>query len=157
MTATVYIETSVIGYLTMRLSHDLVTAAAQAITRDWWETRRPAFDLVASEIVREEIAAGDPSAAKARLQILGGLRLLDVTEAAGLLAERLLSEGPLPPKAQYDALHIAVAAIHGIDYLLTWNCKHIANAAMRSAIERLCRLAGYEPPIMCTPQELLDD
>jgi predicted nucleic acid-binding protein len=154
--STAYIETSVIGYLTMRPSHDLVTAAAQAITRDWWETRRAAFDLVASEVVRQEIAAGDPSASKDRLEILAGLRLLDVTEEAGLLADRLLSEGPLPSRAQYDALHIAVSAIHGVDYLLTWNCKHIANAAMRPSIERLCRLAGYEPPIMCTPQELLD-
>ena len=100
MPSTAYIETSVIGYLTMRLSHDLVTAAAQAITRDWWETRRATFDLVASEVVREEIAAGDPVAAKDRLEIFADLRLLDITEEAGLLAERLLSEGPLPSRAQ---------------------------------------------------------
>ncbi len=156
MPALAYIETSIISYLTMRPSRDVVTAAAQAITRDWWETRRAAFDLVASEAVRQEIAAADPGASKDRLEILGRLRMLDITEKAGLLAERLLSEGPLPSRAQYDALHIAVSAIHGVDYLLTWNCKHIANAAMRPSIERLCRLAGFEPPIMCTPQELLD-
>ena len=156
MPPTVYIETSVIGYLTMRLSHDLVTAAAQTVTRDWWETRRAGFDLVASEVVREEIAVGDADAAMDRLAILAGLRLLDITDEIGVLADRLLAEGPLPPRAQYDALHIATSAIHGVDYLLTWNCKHIANAAMRPSIERLCRLAGYEPPIMCTPQELLD-
>lgn len=156
MPPTAYVETSVIGYLTMRPSRDLVIAAAQAITRDWWETRRAAFDLVSSDVVREEITGGNAAAANERLKVLGGFRLLDVTEEAGILAERLLTDGPLPPKAQYDALHIAVSAIHGVDYLLTWNCKHIANAAMRPAIERLCRQAGYEPPIMCTPQELLD-
>ena len=148
-----YIETSIISYLTAWPSRDLVHAAQQQVTRDWW-TIRGRFDLFASQFVLDEAAAGDEDAAARRLAALEEAVLLEVTEDAILLGEGLLAGGGLPSKARIDALHVAVAAVHGMDYLLTWNCKHIANATLRSRIEDLCRAAGFEPPIICTPLEL---
>ncbi len=104
----------------------------------------------------QEISAGNPELAQRRLEIVRGLSVLAVTQEATELAERLVQQGPLPPKAQVDALHIGVAAVQGMEYLLTWNCKHIANAQMRNQIERICRGMGYEPPVMCTPEELME-
>ena len=98
--------------------------------------------------------SGDVEAARERASFLEGIARLRVTDAAGELAARLVESGAVPRAAAEDALHIAVAAVHGVDYLLTWNCKHIANATMRQAIEGACREAGYEPPIICTPEEL---
>jgi predicted nucleic acid-binding protein len=151
---TVYIETSVVSYLTAWPSRDLVLAAHQQVTRDWWETR-DRFDLYTSQFALDEAAAGDEIAAASRLAVLEELRLLEVTEEAVFLAERLLSGGGVPPKARLDALHVAMAAAHGMDYLLTWNCKHIANASLRGQIEEACRASGMEPPIICTPLELV--
>lgn len=108
-----------------------------------------------SEFVSGEAAAGDPSAARDRLAAIAGIPELKITNEVGQLAQILIEKVPLPQKAQLDALHIAVATVHGIDYLLTWNCTHINNAELRPKIEALCRLEGYEPPIICTPQELL--
>lgn len=132
-------------------------AANQEATRDWWDSRRPKFELFVSAIVIHEAGAGDPDVAKKRLNEMGDLPELDVSIEAESLAAQLLNGAALPEKAQADALHIAVAAVHGMDYLLTWNCKHIANAAMRPRIEAICRLAGYEPPVICTPLELMED
>jgi hypothetical protein len=151
-----YIETSVVSYLTAWPSRDLVRAAHQQITRDWWATRG-SFELFISQFVLDEASAGDGEAAVQRLDALRGLALLDVTEDAILLAADLVAGGGLPPKARLDALHVAMATVHGMDFLLTWNCKHIANAATRSTIEDLCRAAGFEPPIICTPLELPKD
>ena len=111
--------------------------------------------LVISEFVSCEAAAGDPNAAKNRLAAITGIPELNITNDVSQLAQILIEKVPLPEKAQLDALHISVATIHGIDYLLTWNCTHINNAELRPRIEALCRLQGYEPPIICTPQELL--
>jgi hypothetical protein len=105
----------------------------------------------------DEASAGDGEAAAQRLNALRDVALLDVTEDAILLAADLVAGGGLPTKARLDALHIAVATVHGMDFLLTWNCKHIANAATRGTIEDLCRVAGFEPPIICTPLELPKD
>lgn len=152
-----YVETSIVSYLTARPSRDLITAARQEITREWWKTRRPGFQLFTSEFVIEEAAEGDKSAAAQRLDTLKDIPEVELKDEAEPLAERLLTEGPLPAKAALDALHIAVSATSGMDYLLTWNLKHIANAAMRNKIEEICRSSGHEPPIMCTPEELMEE
>ena len=145
-----YIETTVVSYLTAWSSRDLVRAAHQQVTRDWWATR-DGYDLFVSQFVLDEAAAGDGEAAADRLKILREIELLDVTEEAISLGEQLVAGGGLPSKARVDALHVAMAAVHGMSYLLTWNCKYIANAAKRRRIEDLCRAAGFEPPIICTP------
>ncbi|ETW95174.1 MAG: DNA-binding protein [Candidatus Entotheonella gemina] len=157
MNATVYIETSIIGYLTSRPSRGLITAANQQLTYDWWHEHRQQFDLFVSQFVIDECAAGDVVAAKERLDVLVNIRQLEVTEAVESLAQALLDQVPLPGKAQVDALHIATATIHGMEYLLTWNCTHIANAILRPRVEAICRSLGYEPPTICTPQELMED
>jgi len=148
-----YVETTIVSYLTAWPSRDLVRAAHQQVTREWWATRG-SFELFISQFVLDEAAAGDAAAATQRLDALREVALLDVTEDAILLAGDLVAGGGLPAKARVDALHVAMAAVHGMDFLLTWNCKHIANAATRGTIEDLCRAAGFEPPIICTPLEL---
>ena len=151
----IYIETSIPSYLTARRSRDLIATANQELTQEWWETRKDDFYLVISEFVLREASAGDPIAANNRLAAIAGIPELNVTDEVGLLAQILIEQIPIPKKAQLDAFHIAVAAVHGIDYLLTWNCTHINNAELRPKIEALCRSQGFEPPIICTPQELL--
>jgi len=151
-----YLETTIVSYLTARPSRDLITAANQQMTHDWWYDHREQFALYVSQFVIEEASAGDPEAATRRLAVLADLPQLDVTDAVQHLAHALLTHVPLPVNAQVDALHIAVATVHGMDYLVTWNCTHIANATWRHRIEAICRAAGYEPPTICTPQELLE-
>lgn len=150
----VYLETSLISYLTNRLSRDIVTAGHQVITRDWWEMRRGYFELFASEVVKEEVAQGIPEAAAARLAALEGIRLLDVTDIVINFAESLISSRIVPAKAATDALHIGLACVNEMDYLLTWNCSHIANAQCFRAIRAHCEDRGYGAPIICTPEEL---
>lgn len=157
MKPSVYVETTIPSYLTAWRSPELVMAANQEATRSWWETSRPRFELFVSAIVSQEASGGDPEAASRRIAVIAGLPDLDVSEEVEHLAARLLSGAALPQSAKTDALHIAVAAVHGMDYLLTWNCKHIANAAMRPRIEAICRAAGYEPPVICTPLELMEE
>ncbi len=157
MTASVYLETSVISYLTARPSRDIVLAGHQQTTRDWWQNRRSYFEICISELVLQEARGGDRQAAEARLSVIDNIELLEITPEALQLADRLVAEVALPQKAVADALHIAIAVSNGIDFLLTWNCKHIANAIMRSKIESICRKNGYEPSIICIPEELLED
>ncbi|MEM6406664.1 MAG: type II toxin-antitoxin system VapC family toxin [Pseudomonadota bacterium] len=156
MKPAVYIETSVVSYLTARRSHDIRIAFQQNITADWWELRRHDFELFVSEFVITEAARGNEEAAAKRLAIIQEMTELETSDAATVLASALIDKGSLPAKAQIDAFHIAVAATHGLDFLLTWNCKHIANAVMRPEIERICREMGFEPPVICTPNELLE-
>jgi predicted nucleic acid-binding protein len=151
-----YVETTVVSYLTARPSRDVVIAGHQQSTRDWWDTCPDNFQLVASELVVQEAGAGDEGAARERLEALESLTLLETAEEALALAQQLVDASAVPQKASEDALHIALAAVNGIEYLVTWNCRHIANATMRSKIEEVCRSAGYEPPIICTPEELLE-
>ena len=151
-----YLETTIASYLTARPSRALITAANQQMTHDWWYDHRGQFALYVSQFVIEEASAGDPEAAKRRLAVLADLPQLDVTDAVQQLAQALLMHVPLPANAQVDALYIAVATVHGMDYLVTWNCTHIANATLRHRIEAICRAEGYEPPTICTPQELLE-
>jgi predicted nucleic acid-binding protein len=153
---TVYVETSVVSYLTALGSRDVVLVAQQELTRTWWASRVD-FSLFASRFVRDEASAGDAAAARRRLDALHGIPLLDITEDAIQLAARLVSDGGLPAKARVDALHVAVATVHGMDYLLTWNCKHIANASLRGKIEAICKASGFLPTTICTPFELPKD
>ena len=152
----VYLETTIASYLTAWPSRDLVMAANQETTREWWANRKDAFQLFVSQTVIKESGAGDPDAAQHRLEFLKPFPRLDITDEVESLAAKLIADVPLPPKAQADALHIAVAAVNQMNYLLTWNCTHIANATLRSQIERVCRSQGYEPPVVCTPQEMLE-
>ena len=153
MKPTVYVETTIPSYLTAWPSRDLVRAAHQQITREWW-ARRDGFDLNSSRLVVQECQAGDEQAAADRLTATAGIPLLEQGGEVGKLAEVLMHDVPLPEKAAADALHIATAAVHGMQYLLTWNCTHIANVAVRPQIEAVCRAAGFEPPLICTPEEL---
>ena len=154
----VYIETSVISYLVARRNQrDLLVAANQEITREWWETRRRSFELYVSAVVLAEAARGDQTFAAARLAIARDLALVEASEASITLAEALLRSGGLPQTANEDALHIAIASTGGLDYLLTWNCRHIANASIIPRVNAIVRRHGYEPPLIYTPQQLMED
>ena len=150
----VYIETSLVSYLVARRSRDIIVAARQQLTNDWWENERSKYELFVSEVVLQEARLGDPDEIVKRMTALNNVPLIPVTNEAGLLAEELLRRGALPAKAERDALHIAVATVHRIDYLLSWNCKHIANAHVRKMADRIFRAAGYEPSVICTPEEM---
>jgi len=150
---TVYVETSIVSYLTARPSRDVVLAGHQHTTRRWWRGRR-SFRLVISQLVLDEAGAGDPISRTRRLRTLRGIPILSLTDRAAELAAALVRRGALPRKATVDAFHIGIAAAHQIDFLLTWNCKHLANAATRGTIEAVCRSAGLAPPTICTPEEL---
>jgi predicted nucleic acid-binding protein len=154
--AKVYVETTVVSYLTARKTRDLVVAAHQTLTRRWWK-RRERFDLYSSQSILGEAAAGDAKAARRRLAALKGLPLLDINEAAKNLAGAIAKAAGLPKKANEDALHIALATVHGMDYLLTWNCKHIANAEIRNVVAAVAYDHGYGVPVICTPEELMGE
>jgi len=151
--ATVYVETTIVSYLTARRSRDAVLAAHQTVTRAWWRGRS-AYELRVSQLVLDEASAGDSVMRARRLRALRGLPVLLLTDPATHVAKELVRKGALPEKATVDAFHIGVAAAHKVTYLLTWNCKHLANATMRGTIEAVCRSAGLTPPIICTPEEL---
>ena len=155
MKTSIYLETSVISYLTARPSRDLMAAAWQKATVDWWETQRSRFDLYVSDVVIEEAGAGDSMAAARRLDVLAGIPVLALTDRAALLSRALIKAGAIPSRATGDALHVAVSAVHGVDYLLTWNYRHIDNAEARPIIRRVCAAHGYAYPEICTPQELM--
>lgn len=138
----VYLETTAISYLTGRPSRNLRVVAHQEITVDWWTRRRVRFELYVSRLVIDEAAAGDAEAAARRLAMLNGMPRLELTESASMLAANLVTEAAIPREAIEDALHVAVAAAHGMDYLLTWNCRHIANATMRNRIADVCATLG---------------
>lgn len=156
MAERVYIETTIVSYLTARPSRDVVIAGHQQITHEWWDTRRENYELCISQLVRKEAGAGDATAAEERLDVLKAMTLLETSDEALGLAKELIQAGALPAKAADDALHIAVAAMNGIPYLLTWNCRHLANATMRPVIEKVCAGKGVIAPIICTPEELLE-
>jgi predicted nucleic acid-binding protein len=157
MSETVYIETSIIGYLTARPSNNLILMANLEATREWWETRRDQFTLYISQVVLDEVARGDAEIATKRLEILRDFPLLEVSEAVQNLAAQFLGKSNLPPKAADDALHIAAATVYGLDYLLTWNCRHIANAQIQKKLAQISLDAGYELPTICTPYELMGE
>lgn len=156
MAPKVYIETSIVSYLTGRPSREIVALGHQQVTQDWWERKRSAFELYTSEVVIAEAERGDPTAAAARLSVLASIQRLPPTSASEELVPLLLSETKLPPEPLIDMAHISIATVHGMQFLLTWNCKHIANAQIVRAVERVCRLRGFEPPVLCTPDELME-
>ena len=151
----VYIETSIPSYLTARNSNDIRATANQNTTIEWWETKKQEFDLYISEFVIAEASRGHPEAAARRMNAIKDFPELEATLEVKELGGKLIAEGALPKRAELDAYHIAIATIHGIDYLLTWNCTHIANAVMRPRIDSICRNHNFEAPIICTPQELM--
>src|SRR5436190_11784528 len=152
----IYIETSIVSYLVGWLNQrDLVVAHNQQFTREWWSGKRSGFELFISPVVIDEAKKGEPALAAQRLNYLADLAVLNVTEAARSLSREFLRSAGLPIKAELDALHIAIAALNGMNYLLTWNCTHIANAVTLPLVYNVCRNAGYEPPFVCTPLELL--
>ncbi len=153
----VYLETTVPSYLTAWPSRDLIVCSHQQVTREWWQLRQHDFELYVSQYVIDEVSAGDPEAARQRLEVLADLPLLDPSDEVIDLADQLIKRIPIPPRAAADALHIAIAAVHKIDFLLTWNCRHIANAEHRWTIESICRVFGYASPVICTPEELMKE
>ncbi|HKR65426.1 MAG TPA: type II toxin-antitoxin system VapC family toxin [Thermoanaerobaculia bacterium] len=153
---TVYVETSVISYLVARPSKNARVASNQELTRNWWATRRQEFELYASAVVVGEAQRGDAAVASDRMAIVRELQLAQVTRDALDLAAALVAGAGVPKKANEDALHIAVAATNGLDYLLTWNCTHIANAVTIPRVNSICRLRGFEPPLIYTPQEFME-
>ena len=153
---TIYIETSIISYLAARPSSDLMTAACQQITTRWWERYRRFYRIVTSALVVAESREGDQQMAKKRLDLLKGISTLRTTDQAKKLARALIQKGALPDKAQADALHIAIAAAQDVDYLLTWNCRHIDNPATKPMVREVCLSEGYACPEICTPFEIVE-
>ena len=150
----VYLETTIISYLAARPSRDIRVAAHQEITASWWTDKRSEFNVFASQLVVQEALVGDARASQRRQEVLEGLPLLETTPEALALAARLVSAGAVPAQAAEDSLHIAIAAMNGMDYLLTWNCRHIANATLRARIAAVCEAEGVRAPVICTPEEL---
>ncbi len=153
----IYLETSVVSYLTAWPSRAPLTNAHQQLTREWWQTRRPRFDVYISEIVIDEAMRGDEEAARTRLEILKPLPMLRVSEDARSLAREIIRSAAIPAKAAADAMHISVATVNAMEFLLTWNCTHIANAIIFRNVSAVCREMGFEPPVVCTPEELMGE
>ncbi len=150
----VYVETTIVGHAAGRIYPDPFVAARQQVTRDWWRNEASVFEIFISQLVLEECSEGDPSAAAERRELVKDIDLQESTDEVDDLAAALIAGKAIPASEPRDAFHIAIAAVNGVDYLLTWNCKHIANARLRSRIEQVCRDVGFEPPIICTPDEL---
>jgi hypothetical protein len=150
-----YLETTIPSYLTVRRSRDLRLAAHQEVTEEWWSDHRHEYDLYISDLVLDEAGDGDAEFASSRIASLAGIPILDVTEEVDELAGRLLAGGLIPAKAAQDAFHVAVSAVHGMDFLLTWNCAHINNVNIIRRMERICAEAGFACPVICSPDDLL--
>jgi len=152
-----YIESSVISYYTARPSRDLIAAGHQQITQQWWSQQLSGYEPYISEVVREEISRGDPAAVELRLQAVKGVSLLVVTPDVTRLARKYYAALDLPDKARLDAIHLALAVQHGMDYLVSWNFTHIVGARPRGIIQKINYRLQMETPIICTPEELLDE
>jgi predicted nucleic acid-binding protein len=152
---TIYLETTIIGHLAGRIHRDPFTAARQQITRDWWRDESPKFQVYISQLVLDECSDGDSTAALERLEVVKSLDLINSSTEVDALARALVAGKAVPESEPRDAFHIAISAVNGVKYLLTWNFKHIANASLRSRIEKICFGSGFEPPVICTPDELM--
>lgn len=153
----VYIETTVVSYLTSRASADETLAGRQQTTRQLWEDHSDNFEFIVSDIVITEIRQGDEIAVQRRIDALADLTVLEMSTEAFALALELINAGAVPKESQTDAQHIAVAVVNGIEYLVSWNYKHIVNETKRQHIDQVCRAAGYQPTILCTPAELIEE
>lgn len=151
----VYIETTIISYLVSRPSRDLLVAAHQQITHEWWNRPRQQFECFISQVVIDEARAGDDDAAERRMEKIGDFPVLAATPEAEDLTRAIVKAGAMPKQAVRDAAHIAVAAVHNMDYLLTWNCRHLANAQIIRLVSVICGVHGYGMPTVCTPEELM--
>lgn len=156
MKPTVYVETSIVSYLTARPSRDLIVAGHQQITIEWWDSVRPQVDCFISPFVIEEASRGDQEAAQKRMAALMGFTILKVNDEVRNLAERYFEAIDLPGKARIDAFHLAIAVWHGTDYLLSWNCKHIASARVRKILAEINETLSIHTPVICTPEELME-
>lgn len=155
MKPSVYIETTIVSYLTAWPSGNLERAGHQETTREWWESESAKYQLVISDLVLREAAGGDSQAPSDRLKVLEKISVLETTRKAVTLSNALLSAGALPEKALADALHLSIAAVENVEFLLTWNCRHLANARQRPVIESVFAEHNMESPIICTPEELV--
>jgi hypothetical protein len=154
MKFSVYVETSLVSYLTAPQNQNIITAANQLMTQEWWKNYRSKFELFTSQLVIDEASQGNATEASKRLAILKDIPMLTLNEEVVKLGQLFLKEKGLPLKATDDAYHIAYATVHQIHYLLTWNCKHIANAQIQKKLRQISTQKGYELPILCTPYEL---
>lgn len=154
---TLYIETSIVSYLAADPSRHPVTARNQRLTHEWWNTRRHHYELFTSRAVLDEADGGDPAMAARRMALLATIPVLELDAPEFLLAQALQQQIPLPPQARGDALHLATAAIYRMNYLLTWDRKHIANPRLEARIGRIMLAHGYLPPVMCTPNDLMEN
>ena len=150
----IYIGSTIPSYVVARPARDLLQAARQQLTKDWWDLRRATHELFTSQVVLDEITSGEAAVARQRLDVMAAIRLLDLTDEANSLAKEILASGLLPPDADRDAAHIALATVHEMDILLSWNCRHIANATIQARLRRLAEKSGFALPVLCTPEEL---
>lgn len=157
MNRSVYIESSIISYLAARPSRDLVIAGHQAVTAEWWDNHRLRYDAYVSPLVVEEISAGDASAAEKRLSVVADIPSVSIAAGAESLASALLASNAVPANCARDALHIAIAATQGMDYLVTWNFKHIDNASTRTMVVNVVSNSGFVCPVLCSPEELMGE
>ena len=150
----VYIETTVVGNIAGRIHPNPDVASRQRITREWWKTATDRYHIVTSQLTLDECSDGDPSAATERLEILQGIQILDESDDVEMLAELLIDRKAVPASEPRDALHIATAAASGVQFIATWNFKHILNPHLQAQIAGTCREAGFIPPVICTPEQL---
>jgi predicted nucleic acid-binding protein len=155
MKETIYLETTVVSYYTSKPSRDIIVLAHQQITRDWWNTASKRYDVYISQIVVEEARSGDPEAAEKRLRILKEYQHLELNDAVEKMAQIYKDKLRIPPKALRDAVHLAGASVHGVDYLVTWNCAHIANGEVVRKLMKINESFGIKTPVICTPEELM--
>jgi hypothetical protein len=153
----VYLESSVISFYANRRSKDLVVAAYQEISVDWWEKELHKYQPYVSQFVVEEISRGDSHAAKSRVNAIKNFPLLDLPDEVFDLAKSYLKEVQIPRKSQLDAFHISAAVVNRMDYILSWNFHHIANVFVKEKIQRINKRLGFETPIICTPEELIEN
>jgi predicted nucleic acid-binding protein len=153
----IYIESTIPSYVVARPARDLLQAARQQLTKDWWDLKREKHELFTSQVVLDEIAFGEKAMAQLRLELLQGVPLLPVTDDVKDFARKVQTSGLLPATADRDATHIALASAYEMDILLSWNCRHIANAMIQARLRRLADDAGFTLPVLCTPEELLEN
>lgn len=156
MKSTLYLETTIPSYLKAKQSRDIIQTARQQITAEWWDNRLNDFDIYISQVVFDEASEGDTVASTKRLEAIKTFPLLEITEEVVDLAEKIIIEKIIPEKAIRDALHIAVATSNEMSFLLSWNCKHIANAEIIKRLQKTVTDEGFELPVICTPEELLE-